>query len=155
VIYSLGQLQALAASVGFPDPALAAAVAMAESGGDSCANGDPHNASGCSSDYNSTSFGLWQIHVTAHPQYNSSQLKNDANYNALAALAISSQGTNWTPWSTYNSGKYKRWYSGPVPPPAPVVRPVLAPPGSTPALVLGGLLGLASVALLARGGQLG
>jgi Lysozyme like domain len=75
VNYTLAQLQALAVSVGFPDPALAAAVAMAESGGDPCANGDPHNSSSCSNDYSSTSFGLWQIHVTAHPQYNSSQLK--------------------------------------------------------------------------------
>jgi hypothetical protein len=122
VNYTLAQLQALAVSVGFPDPALAAAVAMAESGGDPCANGDPHNSSSCSNDYSSTSFGLWQIHVTAHPQYNSSQLKNDVNYNAQAALAISSKGANWNPWSTYTSGAYKKYYTGPSAPGVPTVQ---------------------------------
>jgi hypothetical protein len=116
--YTLAQLQQLAASAGFPDPALAAAVAMAESGGDPCANGDPRNTSSCTNNYTSTSFGLWQVHVTAHPQYNASQLKNDVNYSAQAALAISSNGTNWTPWTTYTNGAYKQYYqpsTNPVP----------------------------------------
>ena len=78
MIYSLAQLQQLAASVGFPDPALAAAVAMAESGGNSQAHGDlQYGGDG--------SIGLWQIFTVAHPQYTSAQLY-DPVFNAKAAL---------------------------------------------------------------------
>jgi len=66
---------------------LAAAVAMAESSGD-------HNAISSSGDY-----GLWQINAAAHPQYNRGQLL-EPHYNAMAAVAISENGTNWRPWCT-------------------------------------------------------
>lgn len=94
----LGELVALARRVGFPDPELAAAVAMAESGGNAGAVGD-----------NGTSFGLWQIHTPVHPQF-SPQSMLDPTSNALAAFAISSQGTNWHPWTTFNTGAYKQFY---------------------------------------------
>lgn len=100
---TLAQLQQLAASVGFPDPALAAAVAMAESGGNPTIVGDTGPG------VNGPSYGLWQIDVYYHPSYTQAQL-DDPTTNARAALAISSNGTNWTPWSTYNSGAYKKWY---------------------------------------------
>ena len=106
MIYSLAQLQQLAASVGFPDPALAAAVAMAESGGNSQAHGDlQYGGDG--------SIGLWQIFTVAHPQYTSAQLY-DPVFNAKAALATSQNGKNWQPWTTFRDGAYKRWYSGPL-----------------------------------------
>jgi hypothetical protein len=109
VIYSLQALRALALSAGFPDPDLAAAVAMAESGGDSCARGDPKTASDCSDPgAPSTSFGLWQIHVPAHPEVDASRLFDPA-YNAAAALSISANGTNWTPWTMYTNGKYAQY----------------------------------------------
>lgn len=115
--YSLEQLQALASSVGFPDPALAAAVAMAESGGNSCAQGDPLGAFNCDSpNGTSTSFGLWQVNTPANPQYDAKSLL-DAQYNARAALAISKNGTYWTPWTTYRTGAYKKWYPFAVKPP--------------------------------------
>jgi len=94
----LGQLVALARSVGFPDPELAAAVAMAESGGNPLAIGD-----------NGTSFGLWQIHTPVHPEYTAGAML-DPQSNALAAFAISSHGTNWKPWTTFNNGAYKQFY---------------------------------------------
>lgn len=100
---NFAQLRALAISVGFPDPDTAAAIAMAESGGDTSAIGD-----------DGTSYGLWQIHLPAHPQYNAQSLL-DANYNAVAAFAISDSGTNWTPWSTYNSGAYEQYMPSPSP----------------------------------------
>jgi hypothetical protein len=94
---SVAELRTLAASVGFPDPVLAAAVAMAESGGHPLAVGD-----------NSTSFGLWQIHVPSHPEFDAVHL-GDAHYNAVAAFAISRQGTDWSPWTTYRTGAYKQF----------------------------------------------
>lgn len=52
-------------------------------------------------------YGLWQINAPSHPSYSTSQLLSDPLYNAQAAYAISNKGTNWTPWSTYNSGAYR------------------------------------------------
>jgi lysozyme-like protein len=106
---NLAQLRSLAASTGFPDPDLAAAVAMAESKGNPSATAivtDPAPGNGPE-----RSFGLWQINTLAHPSYNEEALL-DANYNAQAAFAISQGGTNWTPWSTYTHGLYLKFYSG-------------------------------------------
>ena len=95
-VLSIAQLVALAQGHGFPDPATAAAVAMAESGGNTDAVGDmtitpPYG-----------SVGLWQINLAAHPQYDVQSLHN-ADYNASAAFAVSSGGTNWQPWSTFTT----------------------------------------------------
>lgn len=117
---SLGQLTSLAASVGFPDPALAAAVAMAESGGNPAAIGDTQPG------VLGPSIGLWQIDMYFHKQWSQEELE-DPTTNAQAAYQISSRGTNWQPWSTYNSGAYKRWYAGPSTPGGkfPMFPPVL------------------------------
>jgi hypothetical protein len=113
---SLQQLQDLAASVGFPDPALAAAVAMAESSGNTGVEGDVTLG---------VSVGLWQINLAAHPQYaDNPQALCDPIANAQAAYSISSGGKNWTPWSAYNHGLYKKWYQQPiVPTPSPAPAP--------------------------------
>lgn len=97
---TLDELRALAASVGFPNPSLAAAVAAAESRGNPNIVGDQ-----------GTSFGLWQIHTPAHPEFDAASLL-DPTYNAQAALMISKGGTNWTPWSTFNDGTYRRYLGG-------------------------------------------
>jgi hypothetical protein len=97
----LSELQALAASVGFPNPALAAAIAMAESGGNPNAIGDLTLG---------RSIGLWQINLAAHPQYDEAGLMDPAT-NAQAAFSISRGGTVWTPWTTYNTGAYEQFYS--------------------------------------------
>lgn len=97
---NIAQLQALAASVGFPDPSLAAAVAMAESGGNPNAMGDAQFGG---------SVGLWQINLPSHPNYDPARL-TDPVYNAQAAYAISSGGTNWQPWTTYRTGAYQQYY---------------------------------------------
>ncbi|MFH8473704.1 hypothetical protein [Streptomyces sp. NPDC018000] len=47
--------------------------------------------------------GLWQINDYWHPEVNDA-CAYDAQCNANAAFTISSGGTNWQPWSTYNAG---------------------------------------------------
>lgn len=84
--------------------ATATAIAIAESGGDPQAH-NPGNATD-----KEDSYGLWQINILAHPNYNKVRLY-DPNYNAQAMYAISSGGVNWNPWGTYTSGKYKQFMS--------------------------------------------
>lgn len=93
---SLTQLRLLALAVGFPDPDTAAAVAMAESRGNPSAYGDAQYGG---------SVGLWQVNLPSHPQYDAASLY-DPWTNARAALAISSGGSNWQPWTTYRTGAY-------------------------------------------------
>jgi LysM repeat protein len=68
----------------------AAEIAMAESGGNQYALSPDDD------------MGYWQIDQPAHPTL--------ATYNPLgnaqAAVIISDDGTNWTPWTTYTSGDY-------------------------------------------------
>lgn len=115
-VWTTGQIYALAASTGFADPITATAIAMAESGGNPDAVGD----TSITPPYGSV--GLWQINVAAHPQYTADSL-HDPSTNAQAALAISSGGTNFSPWSTFNSGAYQKYMAaaqaaaGSVPPP--------------------------------------
>jgi len=100
--FKLAELRGIAERAGFPDPDLAAAVAMAESGGKSDAvNSTPRELS----------VGLWQINLKAHPKYDLKILKI-ARRNAQAAFEISKGGTDWTPWSTFTSGAYKRYLPG-------------------------------------------
>jgi hypothetical protein len=107
------------------------AVARAESGGRPEAIGD-----------GGQSFGLWQVYRPAHPQYAASWLL-DPNNNAVAALAISSNGRNWNPWCTWErtacGGAGNSRYRGYVPearaalalpvPPGPIPDPGAVPPG--------------------------
>jgi hypothetical protein len=72
---------------------LAASVAMAESSGRQYAT-----------DYNSNGTvdrGYWQINSTWAALSTFS-----ADGNARAAVQISHDGSNWTPWVTYNTGAY-------------------------------------------------
>jgi Lysozyme like domain len=81
------------------DPSMAsimAAIALAESSG---------NASNTTGD-NGTSWGLWQIHWTVHPQFNPAQLTDPA-YNTDAAIQLSGNGKDLSPWTTWKS-----WVAG-------------------------------------------
>jgi Lysozyme like domain len=108
---SLKEIRALAASVGFPDPDLAAAIAMAES------SGNPFTANivvtPAPGNLPERSFGLWQVNTLAHPEFNETQLLGAA-YNAHAALLISKSGTDWSPWAGFTSGRYKQWMGDPA-----------------------------------------
>jgi hypothetical protein len=126
--YTVAQLQSLALSVGFPASAAptAAAIAMAESGGNPNAYGDASLGG---------SIGLWQIYTKAHPNFNASSLY-DPTYNAQAAYSVSSGGTNWAPWSTWwanaatrtgpGQGVYRQYLTGFNPAPLPTSSQVLA-----------------------------
>jgi soluble lytic murein transglycosylase-like protein len=96
---ALPGIVAIAREAGFPEPELAAAIAMAESGGNANAVGDL---------YLGGSYGLWQINIKAHPQYSVSLLFDPA-YNARAAFEISKGGTDWNPWTTFRTGAYRQY----------------------------------------------
>lgn len=81
---------------------IGAAIAMAESGGDPGAYGD-RSIGG--------SYGLWQVYQPAHPGTQQAALNPDSA--AQLMWQISSHGTNWKPWSTYNNGAYKQYLNGP------------------------------------------
>lgn len=86
--------------------AIAVAVALAESGGESTS----HNPLPPDDSY-----GLWQINMlgsmgpSRRRQFGITQNTDlyDPAVNARAMSIISGQGTNWSPWSTYTSGKYR------------------------------------------------
>lgn len=105
---TLADLRALAASVGFPNPELAAAVAMAESSGYPHAQGDPRGPFLATPNGVSHSFGLWQVNTPSHPEFDAAQLL-DPTYNAHAAMLISKGGVDWTPWTTFRDGTYKQF----------------------------------------------
>lgn len=100
---SQSQLVALAISAGLSqtNAQLAAAVAMAESGGRT----DAVNATAF--EY---SVGLWQINLYAHPQYTTTGME-DPTQNAKAMAAISNRGTTWGAWGAYTNGSYRQFYT--------------------------------------------
>lgn len=103
--YSTQQLAALAESVGIRNSKLAAAIAMAESGGDP--NAFNRNRNG------SVDRGLWQIN-SIHGGLSTF----DPMGNARAMASISGGGRNWNPWTVYKSGAYAKYLNtgGPVEP---------------------------------------
>lgn len=111
--YSFSDLFNINRQAGF-DPVSAgvgAAIELAESGGNPKAVGDQ-----------GTSYGLWQIHLPAHPDV-SVACAEDPVCATKAAFGISSRGTNWAPWSTFTSGAYRQYLGGtdslpPLPNPA-------------------------------------
>ncbi len=80
---------------------VAVAVGMAESG---C------NPSATGQNPGSVDRGLWQINSYYHSEV-SDACAYQAQCNANAAWNISSKGTDWTPWSTYNNGAWAQYLS--------------------------------------------
>lgn len=108
-IESYSQLESLWDQAGGPskDAALMAAIAEAESGGNTNAL-NPNDNGGTQS-----SFGLWQISTGTHTPPASNW--NNALENAkLAVQKFFSQGLD--AWGTYTSGAYKQYLKGGVPP---------------------------------------
>jgi Lysozyme like domain len=92
----------------------AAAIAQAESGGDTSRinntaypNRPGYHAPSAGSQ-KEFSVGLWQINMLAHPQYTEASLLT-AGGNAQAAVAISNHSTSWSAWTTYKTGAYKQY----------------------------------------------
>lgn len=84
----------------------AVAVALAESSCVASARGANGPTAGCPN--GSVDRGLWQVNSCYHAEVSDSCAYN-AQCNANAARRISAGGTNWTPWSTYNSGAYRAY----------------------------------------------
>lgn len=96
---TMADLETLARDAGFPDAHLAAAVAMAESGGNPRAVGvGPKERS----------IGLWQINI--HVWKIDEEVLKDPATNARHAYAIYlAAGKKWTPWGAYTNGSYKKY----------------------------------------------
>lgn len=129
--YNISQLVGLAQRAGFKgeNAAVAAAVAMAESGGRT----DAHNTK-----YPDNSYGLWQINMLDEPGYmlgaerrgkfnlkSNNELFNPVT-NASVAYKISG-GSNFGAWSTYNDGLHIPFL--------PAARKALSNPQAPPAVV--------------------
>jgi hypothetical protein len=89
---------------GYPQIVVAVAVALAESSCNPTAKGSNGPTSGCPN--GSVDRGLWQINSCYHSEV-SDACAYQIQCNANAAFNISSGGTNWSPWSTYNSGAWR------------------------------------------------
>lgn len=106
VVYNYAQLEGIWIQAGGPATAapIAAAIAMAESGGNTTATNNDSNGT--------VDRGLWQINSV----HGDTQSTYDVMGNARAAVAISNQGQNWSPWVTYNNGRYQAFLQTNVPP---------------------------------------
>lgn len=91
----------IAKRTGFADPKLAAAIAFAESGG------VPGAIVRSTKEY---SVGLWQINTMKQP-FKPETMK-DPRANAEAALLISKGGKDWSQWTSYKNGSYKKFQTG-------------------------------------------
>lgn len=89
--------------------AVGAAIVEAESGGNPTAWGDRSLGPGAGQYVGSR--GIWQIYGAAHPSV-SQACAEDPNCATDVARQISSNWTNWHPWSTFNSGAYLHYIQG-------------------------------------------
>ena len=98
--YSVSQLEQLWTASGGASgkAAMAAAIAMAESGGNP--NATDYDSNG------SVDRGLWQIN-----SIHGAQSTFDPTGNAQAAIMISANGSDWSPWVTFQTGAYKKYLS--------------------------------------------
>ncbi len=78
---------------------MAAAIAMAESGGNDVTSKPNTNGT--------VDRGYWQINSV-----HGSQSSLDPMVNARAAVSISNNGTNWNPWTTFKTGAYRKFLGG-------------------------------------------
>lgn len=111
-VISDAEIAALAKAQGLSDSqaAIAVAVALAESGGNTTA----HNAIPPDDSY-----GLWQINMfgslgpSRRKQFGivSNSDLYSPQVNAKAMRIISSGGSNWKPWTTYTTGRYLTFMS--------------------------------------------
>lgn len=127
-MYTFPQLQQLWIQAGGNPQAAptAAAIAMAESGGNSTILGDTTITGGGWG----PSVGLWQIRSLVNQNHTGGVRDQyadaDAMANARAAISVSNNGQNWQPWSTFTSGSYLHFLNGGGPSTGPL------PNGSAP-----------------------
>lgn len=90
---------------------IATAIALGESGGRTDAQGDV----GIQDSKWGPSIGLWQIR-SVKAQSGTGQPRDatrltDPAFNAASMVTISGAGKNWSPWTVYTKGTYKRYLS--------------------------------------------
>lgn len=121
---SQSQIAMYAAAAGAANPTLAAAVAMAESNG----NTQAHNIVPPDDSY-----GLWQINMLGvlGPDrrkklgISANSALYDPGTNARAMVLISGGGSNFSAWSTYTSGAYTKYLSGTATQAATSAQPII------------------------------
>jgi CBS domain containing-hemolysin-like protein len=111
--YETGSLKHLLYAAGFRGNALEIAfgVALGESGGKAKAHND-------NADTGDDSYGLFQINMLGAMGPERRKLYGlkdntdlfDPETNARVAFEISEGGKEWSPWSVYNNGAYKKYY---------------------------------------------
>lgn len=115
--YTREQIIELLRSAGIPEADIPtmAGIALAESSGNTDAQGDQKLAN----DKWGNSVGLFQIRSLRDPsKYSGVDKLRDATkledpiFNAKAAWAISKQGKDFTPWTTFNEGTYQKYMDG-------------------------------------------
>lgn len=112
-------LQQLASNAGFSgsDVNVAAAIALAETGGNP-GDYNPETQAKGGTPAGQGSYGLWQIYLRDHPQFNGQNLY-DPQTNANAAYQVFLQ-QGFSAWTTFNSGRYLAFlYGAPSPAAAP------------------------------------
>lgn len=105
-----GQIADTMRRAGWPESAIpmGVAVALAESGGKPSAL-NTANRNG------SRDYGLFQIN-SVHKELLAKYNWEDPTDNARMALQIyRDAGNKWTPWAVYNSGSYRKFYTGKAP----------------------------------------
>jgi hypothetical protein len=128
---SPAQIAQYAAAAGFAGADLLTAVdiALAESGGNPAAY-NPETAASGGTPQGQGSYGLWQIYLKMHPEFQGMNLA-DPQTNANAAYSIYAIAGGFSPWSTYTSGEYGMYESpavlAAVAAYAPGVQPAAAP----------------------------
>jgi hypothetical protein len=123
---SPAQIAQYAAAAGFTGNDLLTAVdiALAESSGNPAAY-NPETAASGGTPQGQGSYGLWQIYLKMHPEFQGMNLA-DPQTNANAAYSIYAVAGGFTPWSTYTSGEYGMYES-------PAVQAAVAAYGAGPA----------------------
>ena len=144
---TINQIAALALSVGLSgeDAAIATAIAMGESNGNTEARGDTTITTSTWG----PSIGLWQIRSINSQRGTGGErdelANTDPTHNAKAMMSVSGGGKNWRPWSVYTSGKYRTYLAQ--------ARLAVANPGAVPAGgASGGAAGGSGTDLLSNGG---
>jgi hypothetical protein len=104
--FSFDELVQLAQNAGSDwDVNVAAAIALAESGGDPNAY-NPETQAGTPE--GEGSYGLWQVYLHKHPEF-ATMDKFDPQTNANEAYLVYTQAGGFSPWSTFKSGKYQEF----------------------------------------------
>lgn len=100
---TIPQIAQIAVNAGIPNGMpvmLAVCIALAESSGRTDAVNRNTNGTG--------DYGVWQIN-DVHNEKMPGRDRFDPDVNAQLMAMISSNGTNWQPWTTYNTGAYQQF----------------------------------------------